>query len=375
MRLLSTFLIAAALLPAADTTVYVGTYTRQNSKGIYAYRFNPSTGKLNSVGLVAETSNPSFLAIHPNRKFLYAVNEDNTFKGERAGAVTAFSIDPKTAKLTMLNQVSSKGPGPCHLALDKTGKWLFVANYGGGSIASYPVHPDGSLGEAVSFIQHTGSSADPQRQSGPHAHSTNVSPDNHFVLVADLGLDEVLTYSIGADGKLVAGNPAFVKVTPRSGPRHMAFHPKKKFAYLVNEMAATVTTFSYDSKNGSLKELQTLSMLPADYSGAKGSAEVAVHPNGKSVYASNRDVSNGGRDTITTFAVDSTKGTLAVTGVTTVGKIPRNFAIDPSGRYLFAASQDGASVLLYRIDPTTGKLTATGDKMDVPFPVCVVFLK
>ena len=379
MRILQSLIVAAlalACLPPdaaaqKETIVYVGTYTRQNSKGIYAWRFQPSTGKLTSIGLVGETSNPSFLAIHPNHRFLYAVNEDNTFQGKPAGSVTSFSIDAKTGQLKMLNQVSSGGTGPCHLALDKTGKWLFVANYGGGSIAAYPVHDDGSLGESSAFVQHKGSSVTP-RQRGPHAHSANISPDNKFVLFADLGLDEILTYRID-EGKLPPGDPPFSKIAPGSGPRHMAFHPKGKFAYVASEIAATVTACSYDASNGSLKELQTISIVPDGYAGAKGAAEIAVHPNGKFVYASNRDTSNKGNDVITTFAVDPEKGTLTVVDHTQVGKIPRNFAIDPSGRFLFEANQDGASVLVYRIDAKTGKLTATGDKLDVPLPVCVVF--
>ena len=355
-----------------DYYMYVGTYTRAKSKGIYAWRFQPSSGKLTSIGLVGETSNPSFLAISPNHRFLYAVNEDNTFQGKPAGSVTAFSIDAKTGQLKMLNQVSSGGTGPCHLALDKTGKWLFVANYGGGSVAAYPVHDDGSLGDASAFVQHKGGSNATGRQRGPHAHSANISPDNKFVLFADLGLDEILTYRID-EGKLPPGDPPFSKIAPGSGPRHMVFHPKGKFAYVCSEIASTVTACSYDASNGSLKDLQTVSIVPDGYAGAKGAAEIAVHPNGKFVYASNRDTSNKGNDVITTFAVDPEKGTLTVVDHTQVGKIPRNFAIDPSGRYLFDANQEGASVLLYRIDAKTGKLTSTGDKLDVPLPVCVVF--
>lgn len=380
MRTLSSLIVAAVALaclpPNAaaqkENIVYVGTYSRQGSKGIYAWRFQPSSGKLTSIGLVGETSNPSFLALHPNRRFLYAANEDNTFQGQRAGSVTAFSIDPKTGQLKQLNQVSSGGQGPCHVALDKTGKWLFVANYGGGSVAAYPVHDDGSLGEASAFVQHKGGSNATNRQRGPHAHSANISPDNKFVLFADLGLDQILTYRID-EGKLPPGEPPFSKIAPGSGPRHMAFHPKGKFAYVCSEIASTVTACEYDAANGSLKDIQTVSIVPDGYAGAKGAAEIAVHPNGKFVYASNRDTSNKGNDIIATFAVDPAKGTLTVVDHTQVGKIPRNFAIDPSGRYLFEANQDGASVLVYRIDAKTGKLTATGDKLDVPLPVCVVF--
>jgi len=383
MKLLSTLLTAAmalACLPPqavaqkGEVIAYVGTYTRRDSKGIYAFRFNPSTGKSTPIGLVAETSNPSFLAIHPNRKFLYAVNEDDNFQGKPTGGVTAFAIDATTGKLKQLNAVSSGGPGPCHLALDKTGKWLFVANYGGGSVAAYPVHDDGSLGEASGFVQHKGSSVTP-RQNAPHAHSANPSPDGKFVLFADLGLDQVLTYKIDASGKLPPANPPFSKVEPGSGPRHLAYHPKGKFVYTVNEINATVSAFSYDASNGSLKPLQNISMVPADYSGAKGSAEIEVHPNGKFLYSSNRDTRNTGKDTITVFDIDQAKGTLTAVDYTPVPKIPRNFAIDPSGQYLFSASQDTATIQLFRIDQKTGKLTPTGDKLDFPFPVDITFLR
>lgn len=379
MRFIRSFsLVAAAfacLPPAAvaqkgEFIAYIGTYTRQTSKGIYAWRFDAATGKLTPIGLVGETSNPSFLAIHPNHRFLYAVNENNTFEGQPGGSVSAFSIDAATGQLKALNQVSTGGGGPCHLALDKTGKWLFVANYGGGSVAAFPVHEDGSLGKASTFVQHTGSSVNPQRQRRPYAHSANPSPDGRFVLVADLGLDQVLTYPVDqVKGMVTPANP-IAKIEPGSGPRHMAFHPQGKFVYLVSEMAATVTAFSYDSAKGGLKELQTISMLPKDFTGTKGAAEIAVDPSGKFLYASNR-----GHDSIAVFSIDAGKGTLtAVDYVPTEGKNPRNFAIDPTGAYLFAANQDSANVVVFRIDQKTGKLTPTGDKLDVLFPVCVTFL-
>jgi 6-phosphogluconolactonase len=237
-----------ACLPAsgAEWIAYVGTYTSGGSKGIYAFRFDDSTGRLTPMGLAAETSNPSFLAISPNRRFLYAANEDT------AGTVSAFAID-SASKLKLLNTVSSRGSGPCHVALDKTGKWLFVSNYNSGSVAALPVHDDGSLGEASAFVQHSGSSLNPQRQAGPHAHSANLSPDNRFVLVADLGLDQILTYRIEPKNPLTPAQPPFTKVAPGSGPRHLAFSPSHRFAYAINEMLATITVFQYDAANGSLK--------------------------------------------------------------------------------------------------------------------------
>jgi 6-phosphogluconolactonase len=376
-RSLSLVAAALACLPATafakkgEFIAYIGTYTRQNSKGIYAWRFDAATGKPTPIGLVGESSNPSFLAIHPNHRFLYAVNENNTFEGQPGGSVSAFSIEAATGQLKALNQVSTGGGGPCHVALDKTGKWLFVANYGGGSVAAFPVHPDGSLGKASTFVQHTGSSVNPQRQRKPFGHSTNPSPNGRFVLVADLGLDQVLTYPIDKVKGLVTPPSSIAKIEPGSGPRHMAFHPKSKFVYLVSEIAATVTAFSYDAAKGGVKELQTISMLPRDFTGTKAAAEIAVHPSGKFLYASNR----GSADSIAVVAIDPGKGTLtAVDYVPTGGKNPRNFAIDPTGAYLLAANQDSANVVVFRIDRKTGKLTPTGDKLDVLFPVCVTFL-
>jgi 6-phosphogluconolactonase len=355
---------------AGDRTMYIGTYTRTSSKGIYAYRFDSSTGKAIPIGLVAETENPSFLAIHPNQRFLYAANEISKYEGQPAGSVSAFAIDPATHALKPLNRVSSRGSGPCHLAVDKTGKWLFVANYNSGSVAAFPIHEDGSLGEASAFFQHAGSSVNKERQSGPHAHVVALSPDNRFVLVADLGLDRVFTYRIdSAKGGLAPNDPPFVKLAPGSGPRHVAFRPDAKFVYSLNEMLSTVTTFRYDASRGSLKELQTLSTLPKGWNGTSTTAEIVVHPNGRFVYTSNR-----GDDSIAIFRIDPSHGTLTFVDRTpTQGKTPRNFAIDPSGTFLLAANQDSGSVVTFRIDPKIGRLTPTGDVQNVPSPVCILF--
>ena len=346
-----------------DYYLYVGTYTRQKSKGIYAWRFHAADGSLQPVGLVAETSNPSFLAVAPNGRFLYAANENNN------GMVTAFSIDLATGKLTQLNQVSSKGGGPCHVSLDPEGKFVFVANYNTGSIASYQVHPDGSLGEAVSFIQHTGSSVNLQRQRGPHAHSVVPSPDGRFLLSADLGLDEVLVDKIGADGSLTPDDPPFAKVAPGSGPRHIAFGPGGKFVYVVSEMIPGVTVFRYNAERGSLESIQAISSLPEGPIGNSSGAEIAVSPNGRFVYSSNR-----GANSIAVFKVDGAKGTLTEAGrFPSGGKTPRNFAIDPTGHWLFADHQDSDNIVEFRIDPNTGALTQAGESLEAGSPVCVVF--
>lgn len=358
----------ASLSPAfaADWTVYIGTYTRQDSKGIYAYKFESTTGKLTALGLAAETSNPSFLAVAPNQRFVYAANENSP------GTISAFSIDKTTGHLKLLNAVSSRGSGPCHVAFDKTGKWLFTANYNSGSVAVFPVHDDGTLGEASAFTQHSGSSVNPQRQEGPHAHSANISPDNHFLLVADLGLDKILIYRFDAvKGTLAPNDPPFAKVAPGSGPRHMAFRPDGKFVYTLSEMKATVTAFAYNSSRGSLSEIQTLSSLPAGFQSQNSSAEIAVHPDGNFLYASNR-----GHDSIAIFSIDAAKGTLTfIDRVSAQGKTPRNFVIDPTGAFLLAANQDSGSAVEFRIDQKTGRLTTTGNVVQVPSPVSVVFAK
>jgi len=363
--------LALALLPvfpAASSVrewiVYVGTYTRQTSKGIYAYRFEAATGKLTSIGLAVETSNPSFLAVHPNQRFLYAVGEGST------GITSAFAIERGTGRLKLLNTVSSKGNGPCHIAFDRSGKWVFVANYGSGSTAAFPVRDDGTLGEASASIQHSGSSADPRRQEGPHAHSVNISPDNRFLVVTDLGLDEALVYRFDVTrGTLTPNDPPFAKVAAGSGPRHFTFSPNGRFAYVVNEMKSSVSAFDYDKSHGSLKETQTLSALPNNFSGANSGAEIVIHPDGQFLYSSNR-----GHDSIAVFGVDRKSGQLkSNTWVGTGGKTPRSFAIDPTGAYLFAANQNSDSVVVFRIDRTTGGLRATGGVLEIPSPVSVVF--
>jgi 6-phosphogluconolactonase len=356
---------------AAEWLMYVGTYTNQQSKGIYAFRFQPS-GKFTPIGLVAETSSPSFLVVDRNQKFVYAANELTTYEGRAAASISAFAIDPATGQLKLLNKVSSKGPGACHVSLDETGKWLFAANYFGGSLAEFPVHEDGSLGEASAFIQHSGSSVDRERQAGPHAHSAYVAPGNRFVLAADLGLDRVMVYRLNAaNGTLTPNEPPFAKLAPGSGPRHLAFGKDGKFVYVLSEMAATVTVFQYNAGAGTLAQTQTISMLPGDYTGAKSGAEIAMHPNGKFLYASNR-----GHNSIAIFRVDPGSGALTAAGnVSTQGKTPRNFAIDPTGAFLLAANQDSGSIVVFRIDRATGALTPTGDILNVASPVCIVFAR
>ncbi|HLI33746.1 MAG TPA: lactonase family protein [Terriglobia bacterium] len=376
--------LAGALLLAASTQVFgnpaakgrnlvfIGTYTQQKSRGIYAYRFDEATGKAMPLGLAAESDNPSFLAVDPSERFLYAVNETDNYEGHKTGAVSAFAIDRQSGKLTFLNQVASRGTAPCYVSLDHTGKYVLVANYGSGSVAVFPVLADGSLGKASAFDQHTGHSVNPKRQEGPHAHSISVSPDNRFALAADLGLDELLVYRFDpASGSLQPNDPPFAKVAPGAGPRHFAFSPNGKFVYVISEMGSTLTAFTYDASRGALHEFQAISTLPRDYHGESTGAEIEVHPSGKFLYASNR-----GDDSIAVFRVNARSGKLTpIEYVSTRGKTPRNFAIDPTGSYLFAANQDSDTVVLFRINQETGRLTPTGQVLKISSPVCVVFVK
>ncbi len=348
--------------------VYIGTYTGGDSKGIYVYELDMKSGKLKRLHEV-ESNNPSFLALHPSGKFLYAVGEISNFQGEKSGAVSAFAVDRATGNLSFLNHQSSKGGGPCHLIVDHAGKNVLVANYGGGSVAVLPIDDEGRLGEATCFIQHTGSGATP-RQKAPHAHSIVLDAAGRFACAADLGLDKILIYEFDySAGTLTPNDPAFAQVAPGSGPRHFAFHPSGKYAYVINEIARTVTAFSYDAKRGALETLQTITTVPDGVTGGS-TAEVEVHPSGKFLYGSNR-----GHDSIAIFKIDTETGKLTAAGhPSTQGKTPRSFGIDPTGRYLLAANQGTNTVVVFRIDQETGELKPTGTTIEVPSPVCVKFL-
>ncbi len=367
-------LFCLPIVLAGEFHVYFGSYTGAQSKGIYRSRFDTATGELSAAELVAETRNPSFLAVHPTGNFLYAVGEVDDAQGKRAGAVSAFAIAGKTGKLTLLNQQTSGGTGPCHLSVDAAGKCLLVANYGSGSIAALPLLPDGSLGAATTTMQHTGTSVNPQRQAGPHAHFIVPSPDNRFALTCDLGLDKVLIYQLDSTAaQLTAHDPPFAAVAHGAGPRHFAFSANGRFVYVINELGRTITLFRYDPVRAILFEEQTISTLPAGYNATDkdSCAEVAVHPSGKFVYGSNR-----GHDSIAVFAVDAKSGQLTlIQHESTQGKTPRHFAIDPTGRWLLAENQNSDSVVVFAIDSATGKLKPTGQTLTVGSPVCAVFVK
>jgi 6-phosphogluconolactonase len=319
--------------------------------------------------------NPSFLATDQQHRFLYAVTEMGQTRGPDAyktnGSISSFSIDRKTGALTFLNKVDSGGGGPCHLVVDKTGKMLFVANYGSGSVASFAIKPDGSIGEKTGFDQHTGSSIDPARQKGPHAHAVVLSPDNRFLFVPDLGTDQIKVYRVdAAKGTFTPNDPPFATVKAGYGPRHFTFGRGTKFAYAVCEMGSSVAVFSYDPAKGSLTPVQTISNLPSDFKGVDNSAEIEVDRSGRFLYASNR-----GNDSITVFAIDPVKGTLTnVQVVPTQGNMPRNFAIDPTGKYLIAANQKSNNMVVFAIDPKDGQLKPAGQTLDISAPVDILFV-
>jgi 6-phosphogluconolactonase len=353
--------------------VYIGTYTRDKSKskGIYRCEFDAATGKLSEPMLAAKMVDPSFLALHPSNRYLYAVGEVDNFDGKSSGAVTAFSIDPASGELKQLNQKPSDGAAPCHIVVDRQGKNVLFANYSGGSAGVLRIEDDGSLGARSAFVQHSGKSADPGRQEGPHAHSINLDAANHFAFVADLGLDQVLVYRFDSDkGTLAKNEPPYAKVEAKSGPRHFAFHPSGRYAYVINEMANTVTALKYDADKGVLTPMQTISTLPAGYDKPTWTAEVQVHPSGKFLYGSNR-----GHNSIAVFTIDDKSGKLTAAGHQAEGiKTPRNFGIDPTGEFVLVANQDGDSILVFRVDGQTGALQFSGEKVEVGKPVCVKFM-
>ena len=374
---LSVFIGGAAILAGAEPKpkldqywAYIGTYTGKNSKGIYRFTFDSTNGKLSDRELVAETDNPTFLAASPDGHALYACTEVSDFKGKKAGAIGAYKLDAKTGKLTLINQESTGGPGPCHLIVDHGGKHVLAANYGGGSTVVLPVGEDGKLGPATAFVQHKGSSINKQRQEGPHAHCTELDAAGRYAFTCDLGLDKVLIFKYdSAKGTLTANEPDAVSLKGGAGPRHIAFHPDGKHAYVNNELDSTVTAMTYDAEHGALKALKTLSTLPEEVKG-NSTAEIEVHPSGKFVYVSNR-----GHNSIAIFRVDEKTGELTTAGHQGKGiKTPRNFAIDPTGNYLIVANQDSDSLVVFRIDAKTGALTSVGEPVDVGAPVCVKFV-
>jgi 6-phosphogluconolactonase len=361
-------LLLAAAAQGADLLVFSGSNSGGGAKGIYAYRFNTLSGELTPKGLAVATSNPSFVTVDATGRFLYAVNE---VAGQ--GMVSAFSIDRAAARLNSINQVSSKGSGPCHLAFDATGRWLAVANYASGSVAVFPVGPGGKLGDAVAFDQHRGSGVNHARQVGPHAHEAVFSPDNRYLLTADLGLDQILVYRFdAAKGSIAPNDPPFAVLPPGSGPRHLVFHPNGKVVYVLNEITSTVTAFRYDAAKGELQDFQTLSALPAHFTRPTTAGEIAINAAGTALYTSNR-----GHDSIALFDIEPELFRLAEPEHTpTLGKTPRHFTLDPDGRFLLVSNQDSDNIEVFRVHSRSGELTPAKYKpVEQPRPVCLVFVK
>ncbi len=379
------FALPVALSPFAQGAprhyiLYVGTYTTGESKGIYAYRYDAKSGDLKPLGLAAETVSPSFLVADADGKRLFAVNEMADYQGKPSGGVSAFTINRKTGKLSLVNEVASQGADPCYISLDRTGKYLLIANYTGGNVAVFPILPGGQLGEASSVQADTGTlGPNKERQDAPHAHWIEASAGNRFAYVSDLGLDRVLIYKFdAAKGTLTPGNGASAKaedffsakLAPGTGPRHVTFSRDGTFMYVLGEINATVTVFANDEDKGSYRSIQTISALPAQFSGQNTAAEIALHPSGKFLYTSNR-----GDDSIAEFSVDRASGKLALIGnVSTQGKEPRHFAIDPTGTRLLVANQNTGDIVEFAIDRATGKLKSTGKVAKVPSPVCLIFV-
>ncbi|TVR46923.1 MAG: lactonase family protein, partial [Puniceicoccaceae bacterium] len=337
--------------------IYLGTYTRgsgpEASRGIYHLRLDAETGRLSTPQLVAEAENPAFLALHPSGAFLYAVNETGEFEGEKGGGVSAFTRDPATGALAPLNRRPAGGAWTCHLAVDSAGRLLVVANYGGGNVAVFPLGSDGRLASRTQLLQHEGAGPNPRRQEAPHAHGVTFSPDERFLLVPDLGIDRIVVYSVSDDApSLLPHLPPGAATAHGAGPRHVVFSPDGRHAYAVNELDNTVTGYAWDAPSGTLTPLGSAGTLPADFTGENTTAEIAVHPSGRFVYASNR-----GDNSIAVFERNPDDGTLTPAGhASTGGREPRSFALSPDGHWLLAANQHRNELRLFRIDPATGAL-------------------
>jgi 6-phosphogluconolactonase len=357
---------------AQDNLVFFGTHSVGSQKGISVAHFNSKTGILTKPKLVAESPAPAYFILHPNGKFLYTCNSNDFSKKCTGETITAYSINKKTGKLTLINKQSSGGADPSYIFMDAECKHVLVADYAGGSIAVIAINSDGSLGKITANIQHTGKSIDPKRQTKPYAHSIQLDPTNSFALAADLGVDKLFVYKYNKNtGTLTPNDPPFAQITAGAGPRHFAFHPNRRFVYLLTEMGNTVITYAWDGAKGILSELQTSSTLPADFNGNSNCAEILVHPNGKFLYASNR-----GDDSIAVFAIDSSTGKISlVEHIPTQGNSPRNFEFDPTGKWLIVTNHKSNNAVVFSVNEETGHLTPNGQKQDIDSPFCVRFLR
>ena len=363
--LLLTFVLKLAT--AQDHYMIVGTYDSPKSEGIYVFKFNSSTGTATEISHI-KTPNPSFITISPDKRFVYAVHEIAP-QGGKGGDIAAFSFDPRTGKLSFINQQLSGGDHPCHVELDKTGKWLFASNYSSGTLSVLPVRDDGSIGEAT-VIQHTGNGKDPQRQKGPHVHGAIISADNKQLLVTDLGIDKVMLYSFDAStGKLSTAEQPFAAAVPGSGPRLLTFSPDNQYAYVIEELSGTVVTYKY--KKGKLEQKQRISTMPAGDSSFAGSADIHISPDGKFLYASNRAEAN----TIAIYSIDSDGELHFIAHQSTLGKAPRNFSLDPTGRFLLCENQNSDEIVVFERNADTGLLADTGNRIKVGRPVCIKWIE
>ncbi|MSQ97647.1 MAG: lactonase family protein [Gemmataceae bacterium] len=361
--------IASERTHADERLVFISAFAAGDKGAIHSYQLDLDTGKLKLVHRTTGAENPFYLAVSPNQKYLYSIHAKN-FGGKEHEQVAAYEVAGGTGQLKLLNRQSALGSAACYLDVDSTGKSVLVANYSTGSVAAFPVKEDGSLGVASSHIQHAGSSVDPERQKGPHAHCIVVSPDNRFVFAADLGLDQVLAYRLDATkAKLTPNRQPFVRTPPGGGPRHLTFHPKGKQVYVINELSNSVTVFDYDTDSGILIEKQTIATLPKDFSGKSYCADLKITPNGRFLYGTNR-----GHDSIAAYRIGDDGGLKLIGIESSLGKGPQNLAITPDGKLLLCANLPGNNVAVFRVDSKTGTLASIGQPVSIPSPSCIRIL-
>ena len=360
-----------AYIHADEPVVFVSAFKSGDEGAIHAYRFDSKNGQLKPLHRTTDIESPFFLAISPDGRFLYAIDAEQ-FGGDENEFVASYAVQGRDGTLRRLNRQSARGTASCYLDVDATGRTVVVANYATGNVAALPVQDDGSLGQVSSFVQHSGSSVDPKRQTGPYAHSIVVSPDNRFALAADLGVDKVLTYRLNAaTAELTPNQPQpFAALPPGSGPRHLIFHPNGRSVYVINELKNTVTLFDYESDTATLTQQQETSTLPKDFSGTSHTADLKITPNGKFLYGTNR-----GHDSIAIFRIADDGRLNSVSIERSLGKGPQNLLITPDGRWLLCANMPGNNVAVFAIDAETGSLTATADPVSVPMPSCIRWLK
>lgn len=362
------FILATAFAQQAKEILYVGTYSVRDSKGIYVFEFNRAKGSLKLIQTIEDVESPSYMEIHPNGQYLYAVNGGSISPDDNGGSVTAYTIDQKTGKLTFLNHVSSQGKGPCHISIDKTGEWVFISNYSESNFVVLPILQDGSLGAAFDAKKYSGTGPNKERQEQPHIHSATLAGSNKFIYVSDLGTDNIYTYSIDLkEGKINPAAPPATTVVPGAGPRHFAFHPSGKFAYSAEELTSTVAAFAVNQTTGALTILQdTVRSLPKTFKEFNKAADIHTDPQGKFLYMSNR-----GHDALAIYNI-GTNGKIKLAGYQkTLGKTPRNFLVDPKGKYVLVANQDSDNIVIFKANAKTGLLTYTKNQAKVPSPVCL----